>query len=166
MQAGPRIAPWSTDISGPAQEPEQQARGRACLERTRTAVLNVLIGDGLFIALSGGLLRFRTEVLAVPAASRLAPRARGNAGHHRRNELRHASDLEPADRPGPSGTSRESRFYWSHICACDHCRVGCSLGTCLRLVGRSKCSFGRAFLDCCTRPWVAGFTARDRARIF
>lgn len=37
----------------------------ACLERTRTAVLNVLVGDGLGILCSGLLLRSRAE----PAAS-------------------------------------------------------------------------------------------------
>ncbi len=40
----------------------------ACLRRTRAAVLNVLVGDALMIALSGWLLRRRTEAAVVPPA--------------------------------------------------------------------------------------------------
>jgi hypothetical protein len=39
----------------------------ACLRRTRTAVLNVLVGVGLMIAVSGWLLRRRAEDIVRPA---------------------------------------------------------------------------------------------------
>jgi purine-cytosine permease-like protein len=43
----------------------------ACLERTRSAVLNVLVGVGLTIAMGGWLLRGRAEAGPLPKPQRL-----------------------------------------------------------------------------------------------
>jgi hypothetical protein len=95
-------------------EQELDPNALECLKRTRTGVLNVLVGVGLIVALSGAMLRGRAQdalgdgqgraggilvasLLVLFAASMVLRRWLG-----RRVRLR-----EPASR-GP-------RFYWGHI---------------------------------------------------
>lgn len=40
---------------------QESRSGQACLDRTRTAVLNVLVAIGLVIAVTGAVLRFRAD---------------------------------------------------------------------------------------------------------
>jgi hypothetical protein len=88
---------------------------RKCLEKTRGAVLNVLVASGLLIAISGGLLRWRTldneggirsnslherlmiALVAVAVVSFLTRRLLGT-----RVRLK-------------DGSTRASRFFWSHF---------------------------------------------------
>jgi hypothetical protein len=88
---------------------------RKCLEKTRGAVLNVLVASGLLIAISGGLLRWRTldneggirsnslherlmiALVAVAVVSFLTRRLLGT-----RVRLNDES-------------TRASRFFWSHF---------------------------------------------------
>jgi hypothetical protein len=46
-----------------------------CLKRTRSGVLNVLVGVGAVVALSGALLRGRTEHVVPPASNQLGQAA-------------------------------------------------------------------------------------------
>jgi hypothetical protein len=97
-----------------SHEAEESRPGQACLERTRTAVLNVLIAVGLFIALSGGLLRYRTEALG-PAASRTLHQEL-MAGLIVVSITSYATRRILSQRSvHGQGASRESRFYWSHV---------------------------------------------------
>jgi len=99
----------------------------ACLLRTRTTVLNVLVAVGLMIALSGWLLRRRAgdgillaargmheglllALIVAAVASYLVRRA----GMSRLSAI-------PADR-------RASRFYWSHVGAAVIASLGVPLG--------------------------------------
>jgi len=89
-------------------------QGQACLARTRTAVLNVLIADGLVIALSGGLLRFRTGALG-PAASRDLHQEL-MAGLLVISVISYAARRILSQRAvHGQAASRESLFYWSHV---------------------------------------------------
>jgi hypothetical protein len=90
---------------------------RKCLEKTRGAVLNVLVASGLLIAISGGLLRWRTidhqggirsnslherlmiALVALAVVSSLTRRLLST-----RVRLK-------------DGTTRASRFFWSHLLA-------------------------------------------------
>ena len=58
IDGGPRASPMHLmpELSWESLDPAS----RRCLERTRSAVLNLLVATGLFIAVSGGLLRWRT----------------------------------------------------------------------------------------------------------
>ncbi|HZW29806.1 MAG TPA: hypothetical protein VFF52_03810 [Isosphaeraceae bacterium] len=99
-----------TNDSHPARAPA----GEACLVRTRLAVLNVLVGVGLTIALGGWLLRGRAEGhrpappggvsdLLLPALLALIV-----ASCILRSVLaRRAPDGPPA--------RRASAFYWAHV---------------------------------------------------
>jgi hypothetical protein len=58
------------DTSNPQTLPEDAAWA-ACLHRTRSAVLNVLVGIGLTIAVGGWLLRGRAEAVQPPKPPRL-----------------------------------------------------------------------------------------------
>jgi len=95
-------------------EPEASGTGQACLERTRTAVLNVLIAVGLFIALSGGLLRYRTEALGASESRNLhhelmaALIVTSVISYTTRRILSQRSDQG-------QGGPRESLFYWAHV---------------------------------------------------
>jgi hypothetical protein len=98
----------------------------ACLRRTRTAVLNVLVGVGLLIAVSGWLLRRRAEEVVRPArwmheglllalilvavASYLVRRLGGGR-----------MTAIPLDR-------REARFFWSHAGSAAVAAIGIPLG--------------------------------------
>jgi hypothetical protein len=87
---------------------------RACLERTRSAVLNVLVAVGLTIAASGFLLRSRPEIdqpRGSPAAYQKLMVALGTIGVasliSRRalgGRVRQADDVR-----------RASRFFWAHV---------------------------------------------------
>jgi uncharacterized membrane protein YfcA len=87
---------------------------RRCLDRTRTAVLNLMVVTGLFIAISGGLLRWRAVhekgigskflheklmigLLALAVVSFLSRRLLGRRGRLKDPE------------------TRASRFFWSHF---------------------------------------------------
>jgi hypothetical protein len=88
---------------------------RKCLEKTRGAVLNILVASGLLIAISGGLLRWRTldkeggirsnslherlmiALVALAVVSFLTRRLLGT-----RVRLK-------------DGSTRTSRFFWSHF---------------------------------------------------
>jgi hypothetical protein len=90
---------------------------RKCLEKTRGAVLNILVASGLLIAISGGLLRWRTidhergirsnslheslmiALLALAVVSFLTRRLLGT-----RSRLK-------------DGRTRASRFFWTHLLA-------------------------------------------------
>ncbi len=101
--------------------------GEALLRRTRIAALNVLIGVGAMIAVSGWLIRRRAEgalvrppqglqqtllvsLMLVAAASYLVRRA----------GLSRSGHLAPA--------RRESRFFWSHVGAAAIAAPGVLLG--------------------------------------
>jgi hypothetical protein len=97
-----------------------------CLRRTRTAVLNVLVGVGLMIAVSGWLLRRRAEDIVRPAPRMhkgllLALVFVAVASYLiRRTGLGRLSDA-PAGR-------REGRFYWSHVGSAAIAAIGVPLG--------------------------------------
>jgi hypothetical protein len=98
----------------------------ACLRRTRTAVLNVLVGVGLTIAVSGWLLRRRAEDIVRPIPRMqegllLALVFVAVASHLiRRTRLGRLSGV-PAGR-------REGRFYWSHVGSAAIAALGVPLG--------------------------------------
>jgi hypothetical protein len=95
-------------------ETEEARHSRACLERTRTAVLNVLIAVGSVIAVSGGVLRIRAASQQPPATSGLR---RGLSATliviavfsyvTRRMMASHLGYDQAA--------TSQSRFYWSHV---------------------------------------------------
>jgi hypothetical protein len=110
-----------------SDSPHQEPAAQACLERTRSAVLNVLVGVGLTIAIGGWLLQGRA------AAERPAP----PRGLHdslmliliglavasyivRRGSGRRVARLD-------SGR-RESAFFWSHVLAAAIAAPGAALG--------------------------------------
>ncbi len=96
------------------QKAEPSHQGQACLERTRTAVLNVLIAVGVCIALSGGLLRFRTDALGPSAARNLHQKLM--AGLIVISVISYATRRILSQRTVQGqAASRESRFYWSHV---------------------------------------------------
>jgi len=98
----------------PPPEAEPSRRGQACLEHTRTAVLNVLIAVGLFIALSGGLLRIRKEAIG-PSASRDLHQEL-MAGLVVISVISYATRRILSQRTvHGQAASCESRFYWSHV---------------------------------------------------
>jgi drug/metabolite transporter (DMT)-like permease len=86
----------------------------ACLERTRRAVLNLLIAVGLIIAVGGWLLRGRADVPRRPPPSiglpllMLALVLLAVASYLCRRLARsHAAKIEPGRRP--------ALFFWSHV---------------------------------------------------
>jgi hypothetical protein len=99
----------------------------ACLARTRKAVLDVLIGVGVMIAVSGWLLRGRAEAM-VPRPARgphdvllLALIVAAVASYlSRRSWLRRPAGLPPAP--------REACFFWSHVGAAAIAAIGPPLG--------------------------------------
>jgi hypothetical protein len=101
----------------PIPEPDSiglDEASQACLSRTRSAVLNVLIAVGLTIAISGWLLRGR-EPLAPGLAERQAHQVLtlgmvvlGVLSFLLRRIIGRRRGLSD-----PSG--RESRFFWSHV---------------------------------------------------
>jgi len=99
-----------------SEEAEPSRPGQACLERTRTAVLNVLIAVGVCIALSGGLLRFRAEDREASASRNLHQELMASLivisviSYATRRIL---SQRTLHGKPAP----RESLFYWSIIAA-------------------------------------------------
>jgi hypothetical protein len=87
---------------------------KTCLERTRSGVLNVLVGVGLTIALGGGLLRGRAGAgrpappRGLHGAMMLALLALAVASYLLRRVLgRRAASLDPG--------RREPAFYWAHV---------------------------------------------------
>jgi hypothetical protein len=94
--------------------PQSEPAARACLERTRSAVLNILVAVGLTIAASGLLLRNRpqeNQPRGSPAAYRrlmVALATIGVSSYVARGvlirRLRHL-DVQ----------LRESRFFWAHV---------------------------------------------------
>jgi drug/metabolite transporter (DMT)-like permease len=111
MEPGPRsLMPVTNDHDRSPANPEWTV----CLERTRRAVLNILVAVGLTIAVGGWLLRGRAAAQRPPAhpvglpmlmlslillavASYLA----------RRLARRHAARTKPS--------RRQALFYWSHV---------------------------------------------------
>jgi hypothetical protein len=96
----------------PARTPDLDPR--ACLERTRSAVLNVLVTIGVMIALSGAVLR-AWPVSPLPVGSQAAYRqltillvALGAASY----ASRHILDRKTA-RAEPS--RKNAIFYWAHV---------------------------------------------------
>jgi len=87
---------------------------RACLARTRSAVLNVLVADGLTIAVSGWLLRTRAAALWPQPATALHHRLMavlivlGLTSYLSRRLMGRRAALHDPSR-------RESRFFWSHV---------------------------------------------------
>jgi hypothetical protein len=87
---------------------------RACLDRTRSAVLNVLMAVALMIAVSAGMLR-AWPLEKLPAASRVAYQrlaallfVLGVASYaSRRVLLRYTAQTE--------SSRRETLFFWSHV---------------------------------------------------
>jgi hypothetical protein len=118
-------------LDSDSQEPNAASRARACLEQTRSAVLNVLVAVGLMIAVSGWLLRSRAEAMAAepqPQASRAVHDALmaglitlGVSGF----VLLRLGGRRPAasrsDRPG-------LRFFWSHVLAASIAALAVPLG--------------------------------------
>ncbi|MGO9468387.1 MAG: hypothetical protein ACLQVF_30000 [Isosphaeraceae bacterium] len=104
----------SRQLEPRSEETEPSREGQACLERTRTAVLNVLIAVGLCIALSGGLLRFRTEALAPSAARNLHQKLM--AGLIVISVISYAARRILSQQAiRGQAASRQSLFYWSHL---------------------------------------------------
>src|SRR5262249_5764695 len=87
---------------------------RACLDRTRSAVLNVLLAVGLTIAVSGWLLRCRARAERPPAAHAfhaeltLGLIALAITSYTLRRVLGRHAALSRSARP-------ESLFFWSHV---------------------------------------------------
>jgi hypothetical protein len=106
---------------------ERDPAAWACLERTRSAVLNVLVAVGLMIAVSGWLLRGRAGAER-PHASR-APRyqlmfgviALTVASYTLRRVMGRRSALSQSQNP-------ESRFFWSHVLSAVIASLGVPLG--------------------------------------
>ncbi len=93
---------------------EASGAGQACLERTRTAVFNVLIAVGFLIAVSGGLLRLRTRDDGGPAS--------GDLHRELLTGLMIIGVVSYATRRilsqklvGSKSAADESLFYWSHV---------------------------------------------------
>ncbi|MGP0062290.1 MAG: hypothetical protein ACLQGP_01645 [Isosphaeraceae bacterium] len=99
----------------------------ACLHRTRSAVLNVLIGVGLTIAVGGWLLRGRAEPAQPPKSQRVhdilmaALLFLGVASYVVRRLTR---SLSAATVPG----RRQSAFYWSHVMSATIVALAAPLG--------------------------------------
>jgi hypothetical protein len=97
-----------------SNEPEPSRQDLVCLERTRTAVFNVLIAIGLFIALSGALLRYWTLALDPAASRRLHQELL--VGLLVISVISYATRrILSQRRVHRQGASRESLFYWSHV---------------------------------------------------
>jgi hypothetical protein len=99
----------------------------ACLRRTRKAVLDVLIGVGAMIAMSGWLIRGRAAVgVAHPVRGLhdgllLGLMAAAVASYlFRRSWSRRPVGLPPV--------RREARFFWSHVGAAAVAAIGPALG--------------------------------------
>ena len=97
------------------------------LVRTRSAVLNVLVGDGLMIAVSGWLLRRRAEDAIVRPdrglhdALLLSLVAVAVASYVMRRRW--------TGRPSPAASDRrDARFFWSHVGAAGLAALGIPLG--------------------------------------
>ena len=121
--------------SEPDPTPLDSGRGpNACLERTRSHVLNVLVAVGLSIAVSGWLLRKRAlawqprparalsdglygGLIALTVASYVVKRVLSARTHR----------AEPG--------RRERLFYWSHIGPAILAAPGAAAGACLWLAG-------------------------------
>jgi hypothetical protein len=100
-------------MNDPAEVPPGAAI-EACLTRTRSAVLNVLVGVGSMIALSGWILRRRAEDAIIPPSRRLhdglmlALIAVAVASYVARRTW--------TRRPSASASGGEAaRFYWAHV---------------------------------------------------
>lgn len=137
--------------------PETSAR--ACLERTRSAVLNVLIGVGTAIALSGVLLRWRDGAAAWRAPENVRRAMLAALAilailsyALRRSASFSASLLTPAE--------REERFYLAHLRAAVVGALAVPLGLAYGWTIRPR-------LDAVSPFWVAalalGFLALPRA---
>jgi hypothetical protein len=100
------------DSDGPRLEPA----AIRCLEQTRSGVLNVLVGIGVTIAISGWLLRGREPetpwltARAIHQGLTVAWIAIGSASYLARRLLARRSVLSDPAR-------RAWRFYWSHVIA-------------------------------------------------
>src|SRR5262249_21180769 len=103
------------------------AAADACLLRTRTAVLNVLVGVGLMIAASGSLLRRR-------AGEGIIPPARGMHEGLLLALVIVAVARYVVRRAGPGRLSaippgrRAARFFWSRVGAAAIAAIGVPLG--------------------------------------
>jgi hypothetical protein len=86
----------------------------ACLHRTRSAVLNVLVGVGLTIAIGGWILRGRAEAGQPPKPQRLHHALMGGlfvlaiTSYLVRFPSRRRAGAADAGR-------RQAVFYWSHV---------------------------------------------------
>ena len=87
-----------------------------CLGKTRSGVLNVLVGVGMIVALSGFVLRGRASGGAVPRARTGSTRVCSWVW-----DLIFVAQHDPAQSPGSSrpGSAIRSpggpRFYWGHV---------------------------------------------------
>ena len=100
----------------------------ACLERTRSAVLNVLVGVGLTIAIGGWLLRGRAEAGPAPEAA-MAPRVvDGRTPRAGRRELLVRRSGKTACRCRLIPADRQATFYRSHVLAASIAALAAPLG--------------------------------------
>src|SRR5262245_4254127 len=114
----------------PTIEPDSQDLDptlRACLVRTRSAVLNILVAVGFTIAVSGWLLRARAQAQWPQAARTLQASltlgliALGVTSYTLRRVLGRTAV------PSPPGR-RESRFFWSHVLPASIAALAAPLG--------------------------------------
>jgi hypothetical protein len=109
---GPPYPMHPTDDS---TSPVLDHASRACLARTRSAVLNVLVAMGLTIAISGWLLRMRSADLERPLPSKSVHLGMmaglivlGTASYLSRRLMGRRAALRDSSR-------RERLFFWSHV---------------------------------------------------
>ena len=111
MEPGPpSLMPVTNDPNFSPADPEWTV----CLERTRRAVLNILVAVGATIALGGWLLRGRAAAQGPPAHPVRLPMMMLSlillavASYlTRRLARRHAAKIKPG--------ARQALFYWSHV---------------------------------------------------
>lgn len=114
----------------PTNDPDPAPVGpdmEACLSRTRSSVLNVLVGMGGMIAASGGLLRRRAgQGVVVPAPGSHDGLLFGLivvavASYFVRRAWLRRTGTMPAD-------GRAARFFWTHVGSAAIAAVGIPLG--------------------------------------
>ena len=137
----------------------------ACLERTRSAVLNVLVGVGATIAIGGWLLRGRAEARSAPASA-MAPRVLmaalivlAVASYLVRRSARRLP--LPTD-PG----RRQARFYRSHVLSAAIAALAAPLGIVYGWWIDPRLEAVIPFWVVAAGPGIPGDTARPRAGRF